>query len=211
MIRIIGKLPQDNLGLALSGGVDSMTIAQFLLNGRRNFTAFHFNHGTDYADEAEQFVSNWCADNDVPLIVKQINHRKPIEGTKVSMEEWWRNNRYQFFHDYLNYTIITAHHLNDCMETYLFSCLHGNPKVIPYRRKNVIRPFLLTERKELVRYAKRYNLKWCDDPSNESCDYMRNRIRKNIMPEVLKVNPGLHKVVGRFVEQTVEKENVYED
>ena len=76
-----------------------------------------------------------------------------------------------------------------------------------YRNKNVTRAYLTTHKSDLVEYAKEYNLKWFEDPTNADCDFTyRNRIRHNILPEVLLINPGLYSTVKkRIIERTSDK------
>jgi tRNA(Ile)-lysidine synthase len=113
------------------------------------------------------------------------------------MEEFWRDERYNFLSQLG--TVITAHHLNDCVETYLWSSIHGNPKIIPSIRNNVIRPFLATPKIELINWCIRKNINWCEDTSNDDVKYQRNFIRKVVVPQAYKVNPGLDKVVKKMV------------
>jgi tRNA(Ile)-lysidine synthase len=93
--------------------------------------------------------------------------------------------------------VVTAHHLDDAVETWVFTSLHGESRLIPYSRGNVIRPFLLTPKSELVSWCERRGLAWSEDPSNTDTAYMRNLIRHKILPEALKVNPGLRTVVRK--------------
>jgi tRNA(Ile)-lysidine synthase len=123
--------------------------------------------------------------------------------SKQSPEEFWRINRYEFF-DSIDVTlgpIVTAHHLDDSVETYLFSSLHGTPKVIPTHRNRVIRPFLTTPKMEFVEWCVRHTVAWADDTSNTDPKYMRNYIRHQLMPHALKVNPGLPKLVSKITEK----------
>ena len=94
---------------------------------------------------------------------------------------------------------MTCHHLDDCVETYLFSCLRGFQSVIPYSRGNVIRPFLLNEKSVFEKWCKQKVVPFIQDQSNDCLDYSRNRIRHNIVPEALKVNPGLKTVVKKII------------
>lgn len=210
MLKIVGKLPQENIGLALSGGVDSMTVAQFLLEGHKDFTAFHFNHGTEHSDEAEEFVTRWCDEHVVPLIkiknpnsynsnTAMLSHQ---DGSLVykGLQDFYRQMRYKFFNSYPMYNIILAHHLDDVLETWLFSTFHGKAKLIPYRRDHMIRPFLKTSREEILDYAEHHDVEWIDDPSNDETDYMRNYIRHEIVPRVETVNPGIRKMLSRKIQ-----------
>lgn len=198
MIKILGNLPRNRIGLALSGGIDSMTIANFLLNGRKDFTAFYFNHGTVHGEQAEKFVTRWCDQNNVSLIKGQITEEYN-DQVYNGPQDFYRWNRYCFLNQYEDYNIILAHHLDDVLETWLFSSFHGKPKLIPYQAGHMSRPFLTTSKEVIKAYADRHDVEWIEDESNGTLDYMRNRIRHNIVPEVEQVNPGIRKVLTRML------------
>ena len=192
MIKFIGDLPRK-CTIAFSGGIDSVVISDFLLNGKRDATLAFFHHGTINSERAEEFVRNFAEDRRVPLKVGRINSEK---SRGLSPEEFWRNERYAFL-DSLGGPVVTGHHLGDAIETWIFTSLHGDSKLIPYSRGNVIRPFLITPKEEIRSWASRRNLSWIEDESNSDPRYMRNRIRMNIVPEALKVNPGLGTVIRK--------------
>lgn len=194
MIRLLGKLPFNPV-IALSGGVDSMAAADFVSRSRSVQCAF-FHHGTAASDAAIKVVREFCSQRSWDLFEGYIVNCRPDD---VSPEEHWRIERYAFL-DNLQRDIITAHHLDDCVETYLWSMMHGTAKVIPYRRNRVVRPFLLTPKADLVAWAERNNVPWIDDASNDDTKYMRNYVRHELMPHALHINPGLAKVVARKVE-----------
>lgn len=203
-MKILGNLPRQDetkIGLALSGGIDSMCVAHFLLNGRKDFTAFYFNHGTVHGEKAEKFVREWCSTHGVPL---EVGHINDSEGEYYHREwkgpqEYYRWRRYLFLGQYDDHSIILAHHLDDVLETWLFSTFHGDGKVIPYKVANYIRPFLLSTKESIRAYAERHSVQWIEDESNSTVDYARNRIRHNIVPEVDVINPGIRKRIARMV------------
>jgi tRNA(Ile)-lysidine synthase len=194
MIRLLGELPTTPI-IALSGGVDSMAVADFISRSRSVRCAF-FHHGTEDSQRGFALVSAYCQKRNWPLMLGRIS--SPKEKVE-SPEEFWRNQRYAWL-DSLGESVITAHHLDDCVETYLWSMLHGTAKVIPYQRNNVIRPFLLTQKAELIDWANRNNVPWTEDSSNKDLRYTRNYVRYEIVPRALIVNPGLHKIVERFIQ-----------
>lgn len=191
MLKLQGSLPR-NITLAFSGGVDSVAVADFL---KRNhaITLLFINHRTKASAEAQEFVLSFADKNNLPL---QIRHISEANDTSMSKEEFWRIERYKIFHNVDN-PVVTAHHLDDCVETWIWSSLHGQSKLIPYRNHNVIRPFLLNRKNEFKAWCDRNNLDWCEDMSNLDTSYMRNHIRHNMMPSILKVNPGIHKVIKK--------------
>lgn len=198
MLKLLVPLPRQ-LTIAFSGGVDSVAVADFLRR-KHDVTCAFFHHGTENSERAFEFVSKFCSQYDLPLLVGFLRGAKPKE---LSIEEFWRNKRYEFLCREGMGPVVTAHHLDDCVETYLWSCMHGTPKVIPMIRENVIRPFLTTPKSEFVSWCERKGLEWCEDLSNTDEKYTRNYIRKNLVPHALKVNPGLHTVVKKIVEKNL--------
>lgn len=183
----------DTIGVAVSGGVDSMACMDFLIQGGRKVIAVHFNHGTKNSRAAEEFVTEYCKDNDIELRKGKIDRAKN-EGE--SLEEYWRNCRYKFLDSVSEeFPIITCHHLNDCVETWLMSTLQGVPKLIPLERNNIIRPFLRTPKQNLISWAKEHDVPWIEDDSNNDDKFLRNKIRHKLMPIVYDINPGIEKVV----------------
>ena len=193
MIQLLYSLPRK-LTIALSGGVDSVAITDFLSNNHDISAAF-FHHGTDASDSAFDFVMDFCKDRNIKLEVGYIKNRKP---KLESWEEYWRNERYNFLETVNDY-VVTGHHLNDCIETYIFSTMHGTPKVIPDTRNNIHRPFLLNNKQTFVDWCNRKNISWVEDHSNENVDHMRNYIRKNVVQHAYHINPGIEKVVKRLI------------
>jgi len=176
----------ENFAIAVSGGYDSMAVASFFVKGKYKPTIIHVNHSTGN-DAAQAVVEEFAKLHGLNVIVHTIN---PVEKPKrESWEEFWRNKRLEFFKSQ-NMPVITGHNLNDAMETWIFSAINGNPKLIPYRNGNIYRPFLLTKKEELKDYAVRNNIKWHEDKSNGDVRFSRNRIRHNIIPEILAINEG---------------------
>ena len=199
MIQLLHKLPRT-LTVAFSGGVDSVAVLDFLSKNHEVDAAF-FHHGTDNSDNAFDFVWNFFRDRDITITVGYICNEKPKE---LSWEEHWRNERYAFLENF-EY-VVTGHHLNDCIETYIWGTMHGTPKVIPDTRKNVHRPFLLNPKQEFIDWCNRKELNWCQDYSNENTDYMRNYIRKYVVEHAYHINPGIEKVVKKLILNASESE-----
>ena len=193
MIKVLGKIPKGEFGLACSGGVDSMAIANFLVNGGYNPHILYFNHNTEHGDLAEKFVTEYCQRHNLKLTIERTDLKPQSNKEKV-----WSDLRYEFFSKF-DFPVITCHHLDDCVETYIFSCLRGFQSVIPYSKGNVIRPFLLNEKSQFYKWCENKRVPFIEDESNMCVDYSRNRIRHNIVPESLLVNPGLKTVVKKMI------------
>lgn len=201
MIKILKPLPKD-VTIAFSGGVDSVAIADFL-SRNHNITCAFFNHGTSECDHAEDFVRSYCNERGWNFIIGKIMRER---DDKESLEEYWRNERYDFLSMFSG-VVVTGHNLDDCVETYLFSSLNGTSKVIPYQRNNVVRPFLTTRKETFIDWCTKRGLPWYEDSSNQDVKHMRNYIRKELMPHALHVNPGLHKIVSKIVKKRIDMED----
>lgn len=192
MIKLLGSIPRQKIWVACSGGVDSVVAVDFLRRSHDIGIAF-FHHGTKTSDEAIDFITSHKQFNNLTIAIDYCKKEKPSE---LSMEEFWRNERYTFL-EKLKEPVITAHHLDDAVETYIWRMCNGRSDTIPYKRNNIIRPFLITPKQELLNWAHKNNLIWKEDMSNQDTSYTRNYIRTNVVPHLLKVNPGLPKIVAK--------------
>lgn len=196
MLKLLFPMPKQ-VTVAFSGGVDSVAVVDFL-SKKHDVTCAFFHHGTENSNRALEFVSKFCTKRHLPMFLGLLQHEKPKD---MSYEEFWREERYQYLATLG--PVITAHHLDDCIETYLWSSIHGKPKVPNLVRGNVIRPFLTTKKQDFIDWCIRKDLDWCEDLSNEDERYTRNYVRKHLVPHALKVNPGLHKTVKKIIEKNL--------
>ena len=194
MIRLQGKLPRK-LTVACSAGVDSMAVVDFLSNNHDVSLAF-VHHGTEEDFDARYFLEEYAHRKNIPL---RVFYGAPYVGTG-SREEYWRDVRYEFLKS-IDEPVVTCHHLDDCVETWVFSSMHGQSKIIPHTRDNVIRPFRLTRKEAFYDWCRRKNVPWLEDKSNLDTSFMRNYIRHEVIQKLLVVNPGLHTMVAKKVEQ----------
>jgi tRNA(Ile)-lysidine synthase len=199
LIQVQGKLPRE-VYIACSGGVDSMAVVNFLMNNHKVNLLF-FDHDTETSASAKQFLQDYFEFKDVVLHIGNISRERQKNESK---EEFWRNERYKYFNQFTDAPVITCHHLDDCVETWIWSSLHGEGKLIPYHNKNVMRPFRLNRKMEFENWCRVKHVPWIEDASNNDTKYMRNFIRHEIVPKVLVVNPGLHKVIAKKIKQGVD-------
>jgi len=194
VIKVQGKIPRK-VGVAVSGGVDSMCILDFLRKNH-DVTVYHFNHGSKTADLFERFVRAACQKMELSIVVGDI---KNLRTKGQSVEEYWREERYAWLREQ-DETIVLGHHLDDCVESYLFNMCNGKDYTIPYRHHNCIRPFRLNKKADIVERLKpNPDIMWVEDPSNIDDRFKRNYIRWNLLPEALNVNPGLYKVIAKRI------------
>lgn len=195
--------------VAVSGGADSMALLAFMhKNIDKDIVAVHVNHGIrgESANRDEEFVRNYCAQNDIPVIV----HNARDVGIKVpenASEEWARNLRYDFFKtlDNTNSVIATAHTLSDQTETVLFRLARGCGLKglcgIPVKRNNFIRPFLCITRTETEKLSEMYGTSYVTDETNLSDDYNRNKIRHHAVPVLKEINPQVEQNIAKLCQR----------
>lgn len=197
MFHLATKLPHS-CDVAFSGGVDSLAASHFLLQGKKDIRLLHFNHGCMFSDRIEKGCQAHADALGLPMIVGRV---EGIRKDGQSLEDFWRRERYKFLWANTRETFMTCHHLDDAVETWVWSSMHGNGKIIPkeFHRegKILLRPFLLTKKDELIKYAERHNLIPVHDPYNNDRHLTRNYIRANMMTHVRYVNPGIDKVIRK--------------
>ena len=186
----------DKIVCALSGGADSvaLTFALYLLKDKLGITleAAHFNHCLrgDESDRDERFVREFCGQYGIPL---HVGSGQVTAGEK-GLEAAARDARYAFLRS-LNGKIATAHTADDNAETVLMHLIRGTGLkglggITPIRG-NLIRPMLTVTREDVERFLGTYFVSHIEDSSNETDLFLRNRIRRHVMPLLTAENPRL--------------------
>ena len=196
-IRRYGLIsPGDRVICAVSGGADSVALlfAMYLLRERLDITleAAHFNHRLrgEESDADEAFVKELCGRYDIPL---HLGSGRILPGKK-GLEAAAREARYAFLRS-LPGKIATAHTADDNAETVLLHLVRGTGLKglggISPMNGNVIRPMLTVTRREVEAFLSEYALPHREDSTNATDLFLRNRIRRNVMPLLLQENPSL--------------------
>lgn len=195
----------DRITAALSGGADSVCLLLVLkeLSESYNITvdAIHINHCIrgEESNRDEEFCRSLCTKLHIPITVIRTDVPAAAAESKKSLEETARDIRYETFkkHAGKNGKIATAHTLSDNAETVILNLTRGTGLKglcgIPPVRDNIIRPLIEITRQQVEDYLKEQNQGFVTDSTNLSNDYTRNRIRHNIIPELLKINGGFYK------------------
>ena len=118
-LKLACKVPRD-ITIALSGGPDSIAALHFFVRSGRNIKAMFFHHGTECSDSSLLEVKNFCRSLKVDLEVGRIN---PEIKQTANLEDIWRRERYGFLGK-SETTVITAHHLDDAVEWWIFSTMN---------------------------------------------------------------------------------------
>jgi tRNA(Ile)-lysidine synthase len=179
--------------IAVSGGVDSMVLASLFKTHNLKFSVAHCNFKlrADESDADELFVANWSKENNQKYFNASFNTLEYCKNNKVGTQEGARNLRYKWFYDlkeiYGFDFIVTAHNLNDQIETYLINSMRGTGLRglvgIPEKTDKLFRPLLDISKNEINEYAINNNIEFREDSSNSSNDYLRNTIRNSIIPK----------------------------
>lgn len=185
--------PGDTVTVALSGGVDSVSLLHVLLGLQREWSlsvrACHVNHGLrEAAGRDEAFCRELCGKWGVPLTVTAADVRAQAAKSGESLEMCGRRLRYAALRRAAGEAgkIATAHQLNDQLETFFINLLRGTGLSglcgIPAVRGQIIRPLLFTARQEIEAYAAQNGLSYVEDETNAAPDFLRNRIRWSVIP-----------------------------
>lgn len=191
-------LEKANNLIALSGGVDSMVLTHLIksMNFPMSVAFVNFKLRGKESDDEEVFVRNWTKENNIKLFTKSIDTEQFAKDNKLSIQVAAREIRYTWFAELMQENdfdfVLTAHHLDDSIESFLINLNRGTGmeglKGIPERNNKVIRPLLTFSRGEILNYAKKQNVVWREDSSNQSDKYIRNYFRNRILTEWEKLN-----------------------
>lgn len=186
--------------LATSGGLDSMVMAHLFSTLNFDIALAHCNFQLRGNESLEDqfFVQNYAAANDIPVFITQFDTQSFANDYKLSTQVAARELRYNWFYELLeneNFDyILTAHHADDNIETFLIHLIRGSGldgfTGIPAQNESVIRPLLAFSREEISNYAAANAIQWREDSSNSSDKYLRNKIRHDLVPILKELNPN---------------------
>lgn len=193
-------VPDDHILLAVSGGVDSMVMADLFLKANYTVAMAHCNfrlRGAE-SDSDEAFVRSFAAERDIPLFVESFDTEEYANNQKISLQMAARELRYEWFsrisRDHGFDAIAVAHNLDDVAETVLLNLargtgLKGLTGIAP-KRDRIIRPLLFASREQIMEWARDHNINFREDSSNRLGKYLRNKIRHEILPLFREINPS---------------------
>jgi tRNA(Ile)-lysidine synthase len=194
-------LSEKSFLLGVSGGGDSMCLANLFLHSGLKFSLIHINYSLrgNESDEDMNFVTAWAKNHDIRCFVKVIDTPSILTNQGGNLQQIARDFRYSFFEETrLKYHfdfICTAHHASDWLETVIFNVLRGgflNALIgIPGINGAILRPLLSFPKKEINDYLLQNDIPFRTDSSNNKLIYHRNLIRHQIIPALNKINPSL--------------------
>ena len=194
-------LKNSRLVIAISGGIDSVVLAQLCHKLNFDFALAHcnFNLRGNESDADEDFVLDLGEQLNVEVFVQNFDTEAYAEENKCSIQMAARELRYDWFSELaqqLNFDyILTAHHADDNLETFLINFTRGTGfnglTGIPELNGNIARPLLPFSRETIEAYAKSENIAWREDSSNSSRKYLRNKLRHDVIPILKEINPNV--------------------
>ena len=226
MRRLIGDNRSASFLLAVSGGMDSMCMADLFLNelGADSFAVAHCNfhlRGAE-SDGDEALVKAWADSNGVRMHRVDFDTREYASAHGVSIEMAARDLRYGWFArlcDEFGYDVVAvAHNANDNAETLMLNLLRGTGlnglrgmAEVSVKRKHLLRPLLEFTRKQIEGYVIARRVQYRDDSTNFESEYKRNMIRNEVFPFFEKINPSFVRTLNREIGYFAEAGAIVED
>ncbi len=214
-------LKDSKLLIAVSGGIDSMVMVHLLSKLGFDIKMAHCNFGLrdEESDGDEKFIRNYAQQNNIPLFVTRFNTKQYADDEKLSIQLAARQLRYKWFYelmqeDKLDY-LLTAHHLDDSLETFLINLTRGTGldglTGISEQNDRIVRPLLPFSRSEIENYARDNNISWREDSSNASDKYLRNKLRHDVVPVLKSVNASFMDSFRQTLENLLQSQSLAED
>lgn len=222
--HIVSRFPflaEKKLFLAVSGGLDSMVLLHLIKQLPYEIAVLHCNfqlRGLESFGD-QDFIQDYCKQNDIPFFTTQFDTKAFAEDYKLSIQVAARELRYNWFYELLeeeNFDyILTAHHADDNLETFLINLTRGTGldglTGIPEQNDKIIRPLLPFSREEILAYAKENAIEWREDSSNASNKYLRNKIRHDLVPILKEINPNFLDAFQKTQSYLQESQEMAED
>lgn len=218
----------DTLLLAVSGGVDSVALCELCKQAGYQFIIAHCNFKLRAAESERDavFVQQLAQAYNVPFLKKEFDTAEYAEKNKLSIQEAARELRYGWFeemlqkakgptsHSLLATSLVTAHHLDDNIETMLMhffrgTGIHGLRGMLP-KQGHIVRPLLFARKQELKQFATDNKLNWVEDSSNALDKYSRNYFRHQLIPLVQQIYPEAENNLAGNLRRFAEMEVLYE-
>lgn len=202
--------PLDKLLVALSGGADSVALLRVLLQLGYACEAAHCNFHLrgEESNRDEKFVCQLCKDQGIHLHIKHFDTEAYAKQHQLSIEMAARELRYSWFHDLLKADtglkyIAVAHHRDDNIETLLINLVRGTGihglTGIPSVNGTIVRPLLDVSRSDILAYLDHIEQSYVTDSTNLQDDYLRNKIRHNLLPMLETMNPSVRKTLSETI------------
>lgn len=193
--------------LAVSGGVDSMTMAEMASAcpyiAKSAVAHCNFSLRGEESDGDEALVRKWAEEHSLPFYRIRFDTVGYAGEKSLSVEMAARELRYAWFMDLLSKEgydyVFVAHNMNDNAETLFLNLLRGTGikgiSGMKARSGRILRPMLIFSRHEIECFASAHSVHYRNDSTNFSSEYKRNRIRNEVFPILGKINPSFLKTL----------------
>lgn len=207
------------IGVAVSGGVDSMTLLDLYVKAGQDIVVVNIEHGLrgEASLRDSEFVKNYCAEHSIECLAFSVNAKNEAKKKKQSLELAARHLRYQIFDKLLEEKkvdrIALAHHANDNMETILMRLFRGTGiKGITgiSDRGPYIHPLISYTREDILNYAIENDIPYVVDETNAYNDFSRNYVRNKVVPVIKKKFGDIENSFTRLSENALEIEKYLE-
>ncbi len=203
----------ERILLAVSGGIDSMCLAEKSVRSGQDFAVAHCNfhlRGAD-SDADADFVANWARRHGIAFYSKDFDTAAYAAEQGISLEMAARELRYGWFADLCRTEgfagVAVAHQADDRCETFLLNLMRSSggrglrgmqgQSVIPGTDIPLLRPLLGMTRQEIETYMRSIGATWREDGSNRDTTIRRNRIRHELLPLLSELNPSYGDALDR--------------
>lgn len=183
--------------VGFSGGVDSVVLVHVLLKKGYKLTLINIDHLDEWSKKEIDFTIETAEKYGLDYLIRSIT-RVPEHGE--SKEAIWSRERDYVFQN-MDSPVLVGHHLDDAVEGYVMNTLgQGKAYILDYKNKNILRPLILVSKKKIHDYAKKHELEYLSDPTNEDNNFnLRNKVRNTLLPEIMKVFPGMRTTVKKLL------------
>jgi len=201
----------ETIGVAVSGGVDSMSLLNFLNENKHKWNislvAITIDHKLRKNSSKDvEFVKNYCKQNNIKFNKFKLDVLKLSQTEKLTIEQAARKARYGVFDSLIKKNIVDkvclGHHISDQAETVLLNLFRGSglsgAKAMQVVNGKYIRPFLNTSKLEIENYAKINNIGFVTDETNLENEFSRNYLRNKVMPLIKERFKGVENNLASF-------------
>jgi tRNA(Ile)-lysidine synthetase, N-terminal domain len=210
---------QDHLLLAVSGGLDSVVLCELCKEAGFQFSIAHCNFRLRGAESErdKNFVQEVAKKYNVTFYLQEFDTKEYADSKKLSIQEAARELRYNWFNQLIQEGkakyLVTAHHLDDNIETMVMHFFRGTGiyglRGMLSKQRHIVRPLLFARKQALKSFAEERGLKWVEDSSNIEDKYTRNFFRNQLLPLVQKAYSSVEQNLEHNLHRFAEVEMLY--
>jgi tRNA(Ile)-lysidine synthase len=214
----------DRVVVAVSGGADSLALLYILaeIDLPLQLTAVYIDHGLRPREtpQEQKTIEDSCLALNIPFSVRRVNVHDLVAQGKKSLEEAARLLRYQaleeFRHEYRAKIIAVGHTADDQVEEFFIRLIRGSSSRglagMRLQRDTIIRPLLFEKKAQLVEFLVDRNIHWCLDSSNQDRQFLRNRVRLDLLPLLEEsFNPALRTTILHQMDVLAEEDKFLQE